>query len=656
MFHISYFSYMYLRGIVKMKWNEIILSKITNSILDISIVIDNDNILNDESILLEINKDNYEILEMNDLEEVRLVIEMRKESKYAKKLLIVSKKYKKEEIPYDFQRDWDVIELKLHSLFDGLDYNVLKNIDSSLYGEIYEKFIKERKNLLGKNDTLNFIIRKIYEIDICSIDTDEKLISILLKIYLNKNDIDKYIGSYLLKKVDEYISCDIPFSDLISDKKLFWNYMQEQWNLFINDKINNTNISKINFHDKDIIYNLQYLFYEGYLQPLKIDKIEGLDDIFKAGIYSEDIFDNKKVESLIEKIELIELKKDNIYTDWTEIAESIATVEHICNINKKNIEDNVKNKLDNIINNTEKLFKDWLIESYGALANLSYTKRPIMVHHIPKYISYKRKGKLKVALIIIDGLALNQWKVIEEYISNIKNIKIKSNVAFAWVPTITSVSRQAIFSGKIPSQFKDSIYTTNKEESHWKLFWQEQGFKVTNIKYKKCLGKDNINETLDFIKDDKVNTIGLVIDIVDKIMHGQQLGNEGMIQNIRVWMENGYLISLLETLLNYGYNIYLTSDHGNVGAKGIGIPRQGSTSETKGQRCRIYSNELLIEDIKDKYDSIVWPGYGLPEDMKVCVPNGNRAYIKENDDIISHGGISIKEVIVPFIEIWKDEN
>ena len=331
-------------------------------------------------------------------------------------------------------------------------------------------------------------------------------------------------------------------------------------------------------------------------------------------------------------------------------------MEHICNINKRKIEDSLKNKLDNIINHAEKLFKNWLIKSYGSLANLSYTKRPIMVHHIPKYISYKRKEKSKVALIVIDGLSLNQWKVIEECISNINNIKIKSNATFAWIPTITSVSRQAIFSGKIPAQFKDSIYTTSKEESYWKLFWQEEGLKVSNIKYKKCLGKDNINETLDFINDNKVNTVGLVIDIVDKIMHGQQLGNEGMIQNIRAWMEKGYLIDLLVMLLNYGYNIYLTSDHGNVEAKGIGIPRQGSTSETKGQRSRIYSNESLIADIEDKYDSIVWPGYGLPEDMKVCIPNGNRAYIKENDEIISHGGISIKEVIVPFIEIWKDEN
>lgn len=639
-----------------MNWNEIILSRITNSILDISIVIDNDNILNGESILLEINKDNYEILEMNDLEETRLAIEMRKVSKYAKKLLIVSKKYKKDEIPYDFQRDWDVIELKLQSLFDGLDYNVLKNIDSSLYGEIYEKLIKERQTFLGENNTLNFITKKIYDIDISSIETEQKFISTLLKVYLNKNDIDKYIGSYLLKKVDEYISSDIPFNDLISDEKIFWSYVQEQWNLFINDKVNNTHISKINFNDKDIIYNLQYLFYEGYLQPLKIDKVEGLEDIFKIGIYSEDIFDNKKVESLIEKIKLIESKKDNTYTDWIDIAESIAIVEHICNINKKKIEASVKNKLDNIINYTENLFKNWLIKSYGLLANLSYTKRPIMVHHIPKYISYKRKVKSKIALIVIDGLSLNQWKVIEEYISNINNIKIKSNSAFAWIPTITSISRQAIFSGKIPSQFKDSIYTTSKEESYWKLFWQEEGFKVSNIKYKKCLGKDNINESLDFIKDNKVNTVGLVIDIVDKIMHGQQLGNEGMIQNIRAWMEKGYLIDLLEMLLSYGYNIYLTSDHGNVEAKGIGIPRQGSISETKGQRSRIYSNESLIAYIEDKYDSIVWPGYGLPEDMKVCIPNGNRAYIKENDEIISHGGISIKEVIVPFIEIWKDEN
>ena len=638
-----------------MNWNETILNKITNSILDISIVIDNDNILNSESIFLEINKDNYEILEMDDLEETRLTIEKKKISRGGKQLLIVSKKYRKEEIPYDFQRDWDVIELKLQNLFEGLDYNILKNIDSSLYGEIYEKLINERKFISGKNDTLNFIIRKIYDIDIHSIDTDQKLISTLLKVYLNKNDIDKYIGRYLIEKVDKHVNNDIPFNNFISDKNLFWAYMQEQWKLFVNDKINKTALSSVNFNDKDIVCKIPYIFNEGYLEPVRIDNIEGLEDIFKSGIYLTDNLDDKKIKALIEKIELIELKKYNRYTDWIDIAESIATVEYICNINKKNIEYYVKNKVDDIINNTEKIFREWLIESYGALSNLSYIKRPVMVHHIPKYISYKRKEKSKIALIVIDGLSLSQWKVIEEYINNIKNIKIKSTSAFAWIPTITSVSRQAIFSAKIPSQFNDSIYTTNKEEAYWKLFWQEEGLKVPNIKYKKGLGKDNINETLDFIRNSKVNTIGLVIDIVDKIMHGQQLGNEGMIQNIRAWMENGYLINLVEMLLSYGYNIYLTSDHGNIESKGIGIPKQGNISETKGQRSRIYSNESLISEIEDKYDSIVWPGYGLPENMKVCVPKENKAYINENDEIISHGGISIKEVIVPFIEIWKDE-
>lgn len=67
----------------------------------------------------------------------------------------------------------------------------------------------------------------------------------MLKVYLNKKDIDKYIGSYLLNKVDEYISGDIPFNDLISDEKIFWSYVQEQWNLFINDKVNNTATSRI---------------------------------------------------------------------------------------------------------------------------------------------------------------------------------------------------------------------------------------------------------------------------------------------------------------------------------------------------------------------------------------------------------------------------
>lgn len=639
-----------------MKWNEIILSKVTNSILSISIVIDNDNILNDESILNDISKDNYEILEMVDLEETRLSIEKKKFNNNGKKLLIICKKYKKEEIPYDFQRDWDLIELKLQNLFEGLNYNILKNIDSSLYRELYNRFPEKDNGVLGETSTINFILKKIYNIDLLEIDTEMDLLSKLLDLYINNKDIDKYTSKYVLKKINKNLLPTVPFKNLIEDKQFFWDYMQDQWRLFIDDKINNTSKSSVDFSYANIKIKLPYVFYEGHIQPLNIEKTDNIDNVFRVGVDKSKDFDNKKVESIIDKIELIESKKEVRYNDWIEIAENISNLEYICDINKTGIASSLKCKLSDIEYRTEEIFKTWLLSNYGSLSNLSYIKKPIMVHHIPKYMAYKRAEKSKVALIVIDGLALNQWQVIKEYINNsIDNIKIKSNSVFAWIPTITSISRQAIFSGKIPSQFSNSIYTTSKEDYYWKLFWQEEGFKLSNIKYKKGLGKDDIGETLDIIKNSKVNTIGLVIDIVDKIMHGQQLGNKGMIQNIRAWMENGYLRNLLEVLLSYGYSIYLTSDHGNIEARGIGKPKQGSLSETKGQRTRIYSNKLLVSDIEDKYESILWPGYGLPEDMYVCVPKENRAYIKKNDEIISHGGISIKEVIVPFIEIWKDE-
>ena len=123
-----------------------------------------------------------------------------------------------------------------------------------------------------------------------------------------------------------------------------------------------------------------------------------------------------------------------------------------------------------------------------------------------------------------------------------KRVAFEERATFAWIPTLTSVCRQALFSGRLPLYFQDSINTTAKEEKQWQNFWDER----RRVLYLKGLGSswDADLEQL----DPEAEVLGLVVKTVDEIMHGMKLGTRGMHQQIQLWLEGGYLLNLIDWL------------------------------------------------------------------------------------------------------------
>jgi len=63
---------------------------------------------------------------------------------------------------------------------------------------------------------------------------------------------------------------------------------------------------------------------------------------------------------------------------------------------------------------------------------------------------FDEPGKQKVALLVLDGLALDQWLVLRGAGTTTSPVTVPFRSSIAWVPTITLVSRQAVFAGKPP--------------------------------------------------------------------------------------------------------------------------------------------------------------------------------------------------------------
>ena len=62
-----------------------------------------------------------------------------------------------------------------------------------------------------------------------------------------------------------------------------------------------------------------------------------------------------------------------------------------------------------------------------------------------------------------------------------------------------------------------------------------------------------------------------------------------------------------------------------------------------------------VRMVKQKFpESIEWTPYGLPSDFLPLLASARAAFVKEDDGIVGHGGISLEEAIVPLVEVrWK---
>jgi hypothetical protein len=187
-------------------------------------------------------------------------------------------------------------------------------------------------------------------------------------------------------------------------------------------------------------------------------------------------------------------------------------------------------------------------------------------------------------------------------------------------------------------------------------FWADHGLSADEVVYAKGLGEGDLSHLEELLSHPKTRVAGLVIDKIDKIMHGMELGTLGMHNQVRQWAQMPYLATMLDILLNRGFRVYLTSDHGNVEAKGYGRPGEGAVADLRAQRVRIYPDSILRSKVSERFpEAVVWPPIGLPENCLPLIAPARLAFIREGKRNVSHGGNSVEEIIVPFIEIGRIE-
>lgn len=367
-----------------------------------------------------------------------------------------------------------------------------------------------------------------------------------------------------------------------------------------------------------------------------------------AYIYSKHFVYNLSAGQTQEIVEdaksLFGLTVDELITQLDEIVlnwDDVNTIDSISKVLLKAIKQGIYDKIESKIADINADFQKYIDEKYFGLVSSSHLNKPKMVHKILPHLAYKYERTQKLALVVIDGMAYWQYLVLESKLDSYQ-LNICKNSTLSWLPSITKLSRQAIFRGDIP--YNDYKQSPDSESKLWNSFWIDRGNPSKRMKdYEIAYTHDSL------LTDDSTRYKQAFVDVsLDHKMHSSS-DNKDLYSLTENWaVETAENINELHKL---GYTVVITTDHGNIMAhhwRALTIQEKTLLyeKESRGSRHLIYSNQEYRNDFLSKNKDI--ENELLVHDNWAIWRN-DKCF--KGQDEVTHGGSHFLEVVIPFIII-----
>ena len=364
------------------------------------------------------------------------------------------------------------------------------------------------------------------------------------------------------------------------------------------------------------------------------------------------------------------------YNEWADLYKKLVFWE--LELEKSNTNE-MGEILDSQKREANKEFCKYISKNYLDWFQEDTEDKPLLSHNIFKE---KMFGMLKedkpTFFILIDNLRYDQWKSIEPKV--LENFKVQSeDMFYSILPTATQYARNAIFSGLTPLQIQEHYpnYWKSDEEDGGKNLYEEElvnellrrNFRDNlKVSYTKVTNFEKGKDLEDKILNLMTNRLNVIVyNFVDTISHAKTemdmikelASDDSAFRSLTSsWFEHSPLLNALKKLAGKDVNIVITTDHGT---KLVQHPSKCIGDRNTSTNIRYKLGKSLAFEAKDVFE-IKKPALAqLPssnlsstyifakEDNYLVYQNNYNKFVGYFKDTFQHGGISLEEMIIPFI-------
>ena len=325
-------------------------------------------------------------------------------------------------------------------------------------------------------------------------------------------------------------------------------------------------------------------------------------------------------------------------------------------------------------------FTRFISENYDSWLNEVGVNKPVLSHELMarKVFPHLEEGR-PLFFIVIDNLRYDQWKIIEPIVLDYFNVE-EETASYSILPTTTAYSRNAIFSGMLPSdmeKYHSDIWVGEDQDEGKNL--HEDEFLQRQLKKKKLDIKtsyhkitqthqgrqlvDNFNNLL----NNQLNVV--VYNFVDMLSHARTdlqmirelAPHESAYRSLtHSWLMHSPLLELFKRISRENTKVVIATDHGTIRvkhpAKIIGDRNTNTNLRYKQGKNLNYDNNKIFAVKKPEYLFLpkvnVSTTYAFAtQDYFFAYPNNYNYYVNYYKDTFQHGGISLEEMIVPVITL-----
>lgn len=323
-------------------------------------------------------------------------------------------------------------------------------------------------------------------------------------------------------------------------------------------------------------------------------------------------------------------------------------------------------------------FSRFIAEEYPRwISGENGTDRPpLSMDVVGEFVRPSLEGTNRVMLVVVDCLRLDQWSMIRPLVERIFDVEVDHY--FSILPTATPYSRNAIFSGLLPAEYRrrhpewwhdrdDESLNAHEGELLENQLLEITGSKVP-VRYEKIFsagdGEAMLKRLPTHLSRDGVTA--LVFNFIDQLTHGRT-ENEALYEVARdapalrsltrTWFERSVLIEALKEAERRGVPVLLTTDHGSIHCHTPATihAKRDATSSLRykfGKELRVDDEAgcIMIDDL---------PAWGLPErapGVRLAIASGDRFFVYPTKlreyqaryrGSFLHGGVSPEEVVLP---------